>query len=67
MKLTPVESSHIEAIGYEDSVLTISFLNGSIYEYYDVPERVFRELMAAPSKGIYLKEHIKKKYKTKKV
>jgi hypothetical protein len=52
MDLTSVTSSNIEAIGYEagDEILQIVFLNGSVYDYYNVPEDVYQAFMTAPSK-----------------
>lgn len=59
-----VSSSNIAAIGYDSSggVLEVEFLDGSIYHYYDVPEYVHGELMAASSHGSYLNSNIKKNY-----
>ncbi|MHC4797460.1 MAG: KTSC domain-containing protein [Planctomycetota bacterium] len=58
MDLTPVTSSNIQAIGYEaeDEILQVVFLNGSTYEYYNVPEEVYQAFMTAPSKGKFLWE-----------
>ena len=51
MKMIPVSSSNIAAIGYDEtqSLLVIEFLNGSTYEYYSVPSYVFDELLNAGS------------------
>lgn len=61
MKMKPVRSSMIKAIGYDSarSTLSISFQNGSIYEYFMVPETIFREFLAAPSKGNFFLDHLK--------
>ena len=39
--------------------LTVVFHDGSIYEYYNVPTRVFRELMATQHKGGYFNGRIR--------
>lgn len=63
-----VESSNIKSIGYEDEVLEVEFLNGSIYVYYNVPEKLFESIMNADSHGRYLNEYIKKaNYRYKKI
>jgi hypothetical protein len=57
----PVESSNIEAIGYDraNGSLLVDFLSGSRYRYLDVSVRHFQEFLAAPSKGQYLNQQIK--------
>ena len=55
----------IRAIGYDEAsrTLEIEFMSGSIYQYFDVPQGVHRELMAAGSHGSYLATHIKGHYR----
>ena len=62
MNLIPVSSSDLQAVGYDPEThrLQVEFCNGSLYEYYSVPESVHRELMAAASHGSYFAAHIKK-------
>ena len=69
MKMIPVTSSNIAAIGYdEDSqTLQVEFNNGSNYQYFDVTERVFNELRDAGSVGAYLASNIKGVYRFSKV
>jgi hypothetical protein len=57
-----VSSSNIASIGYDSiaQVLEVEFLNGAVYQYYDVPEELYEGLMAANSHGKYLNEFIKK-------
>lgn len=56
-----VESSNIASIGYDSDTetLEIEFLNGRVYQYYDVPEYIYDELMSASSHGSYLASNIK--------
>jgi len=63
MKRTPVLSSNIDSIGYEAGTLEIKFKSGNIYQYQGVPEHVYHELMAAPSKGSYFADHIRDNYR----
>ncbi len=57
-----VQSSNIASIGYDSNsqTLEVEFLNGAIYQYYDVPEALYEGLMAADSHGKFLNEFIKK-------
>ncbi|MBC8236267.1 KTSC domain-containing protein [bacterium] len=62
MERTYVASSNIRSIGYdtENKILEVEFHNGSIYQYYNVPQNRYEGLMKAGSKGIYLDTFIKK-------
>lgn len=61
MELTPVESSNISAVGWEDEVLEIEFNKGGKYRYYGVPEEIYKAMMAAPSKGKFFHSRIRPK------
>jgi len=52
----PVASSNVRAIQYDRTFrrLFISFLNGSVYRYEDVPESVWYGLITAASVGKYV-------------
>ncbi len=54
--MTPVESSSLAAIGFDGTVneLYVSFRNGTVYRYFQVPSSVHRALLSAPSLGRYL-------------
>ena len=41
----------------------VEFRSGSVYQYFDVPEAVYQELLAAASVGGYLNENIKNSYR----
>lgn len=60
MKLQPVESSMIQAVGYDEEAeaLQVRFNSGQVYEYSGVPKMVFDRLMAAESKGSFMHEAI---------
>jgi len=69
MNRTTVDSSNIASIGYdsESQTLEIEFLNGSVYQYFDVPEHVLEGIMNADSHGIYLNSTIKGSYRYSRV
>jgi curved DNA-binding protein CbpA len=57
---TGVKSSNIISVGYDKNlkVLQVEFLNGSIYQYYEVPEQVFTDLLKTASKGKFFNSQI---------
>ncbi len=59
-----VSSSAISSVGYDPQTATleVEFRGGRIYEYYDVPKKVYESLMAAPSKGQYLSRRIRDRF-----
>ncbi len=65
MNLIPVSSSNIAAIGYEEGsmTLTVQFLSGTLYQYFDVPSQVHQELMVAGSVGTYFSQNIRNNYR----
>jgi len=62
MERIPVQSSNLASVGYDPGTMTleIEFLNGSVYQYFGVPESVYAGLLNAPSKGRYLDQFVKK-------
>ena len=60
-----VESTNIYSVKYDsdNSILEIEFRDGYVYEYYDVPQYEYDNLMAADSKGKYAHKHIYKFYR----
>jgi len=59
-----VSSSNLDTIGYDkkNEILEISFLSGSMYQYFDVPLDVFNKLKRAQSKGKYFWRYIRNFY-----
>ncbi len=57
-----VSSSNLKDVSYdpEQRILKIGFLNGGVYQYFNVPESKHAGLMRVESKGGYLDEYIKK-------
>lgn len=60
-----VASSNIASVGYdkETQILEIEFHHGAIYQYIDVPEKVYEELMSSSAMGSYFLNEIKNKFK----
>ena len=65
MKRTSVTSSNLSSVGYdpERSILEIEFHGGRVYQYYNVPIRVYDGLMNAASHGRYHHQNIKNRYR----
>jgi hypothetical protein len=68
MRMTPVSSSNLVAVGYDEQsqTLRIQFHNGT-YDYLNVPSSVHRGLMNAPSHGEYHAAYIKNSYNFRRV
>lgn len=60
MQLHDVDSSMMNAVGYDESskTLMIVFNSGKTYEYADVPAEVFAALLAADSKGQFFHDEL---------
>lgn len=60
----PVESQSIRSVGYDlaSSVLEVEFVDGPVYECYDVPLSIYSALMEAESKGSFFNDHVKDMY-----
>lgn len=67
-KKTP-ESSNIKSIVYQPAlkVLQVSFKNGRIYWYYNVPREVYDNFASASSKGQYFWSTVKDKFTYKRI
>ncbi|MGH1466145.1 MAG: KTSC domain-containing protein [Cognatishimia sp.] len=61
MEMISVNSSNVSAVGYDGdtSTLQIQFNDGSLYQYFDVPEHIFDGLRTADSVGRYLHQNVK--------
>ena len=59
MIMKPVESSHINAIGYDEEAKTMRVeYTQATYEYSNVPKNVYEQIMNADSKGRALREAV---------
>ena len=60
MNRTPVKSSHLRSVGYDENtgILEVEFHDRRIYQYSNVPASVYLGLMSASSHGIYFDRHV---------
>ncbi|MDK2836975.1 MAG: hypothetical protein PWQ53_310 [Bacteroidota bacterium] len=64
MNRESVQSSMIVSLGYEadTSTLEVEFNSGAIWQYYDVPESVYYDMINSGSLGKYFHANIKGQY-----
>jgi KTSC domain len=64
MERVTVSSSNIASVGYDSAseTLEIEFKNGLIYHYFNVPEIMHEQLMAASSLGSFFNANIRNVY-----
>jgi KTSC domain len=63
MEREPVSSENIASIGYENGTLEVEFTSGRVYQYFDVPEHVFEELMRADSHGRFFNQQVRGQFR----
>ncbi len=51
-------TSNIANVDYKGQTLRIEFLDGAIYEYFDVPKLTYSKLVNADSQGRFARRHI---------
>jgi hypothetical protein len=68
MERTPVTSSNVVSIGYDSQAetLEVEFKSG-VYQYYNVPQSIYDQMMVADSIGKFLNVYIKPVYPYSKV
>jgi hypothetical protein len=59
MEMKKVESSNVEAIGWEDDVLYVKFKKGGTYQYSGVPKLLWQAFKTADSKGKFFHQKIR--------
>ena len=69
MERIQVSSSNIISIGYDlqTNTLEVEFSSSEIYQYFNVPEHLYQNLINASSKGQFLNDYIKYNYRYQKV
>ena len=55
----------MRSVGYESDgkVLEVEFQSGAVYQYSEVPESLYEELMRAESKGRYFNAEIRDEFR----
>lgn len=63
MEREPVTSSTVVSVGYDSNTQTleVEFKNG-VYQYYNVPQTIYEQMMMAESVGKFLNSYIKPAY-----
>ena len=61
-KWIDIKSTNIKRVSYYENDLYVEFSSGAQYQYFNVPEEVFDELLTAESAGRFLNIEIKGKY-----
>ncbi len=64
-----VSSSNLKSVGYSpiQMVLEVEFLNGSIYRYSSVPQRIYEALMTASSHGKFFCRFIRNNFRYQRI
>jgi hypothetical protein len=59
----PVDSSWIRTVTYaSDATLTVRLRSGAVYRYFTVPRSILEGFLAAPSKGAYFTQRIRRAF-----
>jgi lysyl-tRNA synthetase class 2 len=56
-------SAVLRSAGWQAGKLEVEFNTGQVWQYQDVPEGVFKELMNAASAGQYFQANIRNQFK----
>lgn len=61
MERTPVTSSNLVSVGYDEvpETLEVEFRGGIVYQYFGVPKMLHESLMAAASVGQFFNANIR--------
>ena len=64
-----VQSSMIASLGYETdtSTLEVEFNSGAVWQYYDVPESIYYDMMNSGSLGKFFHANIRGQYREEQV
>jgi hypothetical protein len=60
-RLAGMPSTAIRGISYDDdsATLFVTFVDGDLYAYQDVPRQTYEAFVRAPSKGRYFAAHVR--------
>ena len=69
MERQSVKSRILRSVGYDDSIraLEIEFQNGLVYQFLDVPPKVYADLMHSGEIGKYFTDKVRTRFRTKQV
>ena len=62
IEMINVQSSNLEAVGYDDkhNILVVEFKHGGTYQYISVDKSIYENLLLADSKGKFFDQYVKK-------
>ena len=65
MNRESVQSSMIASLGYraDTSTLEVEFNSGAVWQYYDVPESIYYDMMNSGSLGKFFHANIRGQYR----
>lgn len=60
MHRTAVGSAGIAQVGYDEGseILEIEFASGSVYDFFNVPPKIYDQLMQSSTKEIYYESNV---------
>ncbi len=69
MERRKVNSSKIRSVGYDERarMLEVEHNDGSIYQYSDVSNEVYRRMMSAPTIASFYQDRVEEDYSRKRV
>ena len=69
MERQPVKSRILRSVGYDDNtkILEIEFQNGLVYQFLNVPLKVYTDLIRSSEIGKYFTEKVRSRFQTKQV
>lgn len=69
MERASVTSAALKSVGYdaETQILQIEFVDGDVYNYFDVPAWIFQGLMNAASHGTFFADNVKGAFRYEKL
>lgn len=69
MHRDPVTSSSLNSVGYDPKrqILEVEFVDGDVYQYFDVPRQTYEAFLQAESMGQFMNWRIKERHQYKKV
>ena len=69
MHRTAITANGIAQVGYEDGseILEIEFTSGNVFQFFNVPPRMFHQLMDTPFKEFYYQNNIHDRFPYKRI
>lgn len=64
IEMTPVKSSNVAAVGYDEETRTlrVEFIEGGTYELTGVPKEYYTGLIESPSPGSYYHRNLRDRF-----